>query len=151
MVEVREIEGHIKIQHGSGEINMRGLFATEDIPKKTVILKLQGEYLPFPTQTSIEIMKGKHIEDDFGAFVNHHCSPNSRILCHFRDLMWLDNYVPSAAFHESAKLKPGFLSDRDIKKGQEINIDYNDTEYDIAVPFKCFCHNKTIKGKKYVK
>ena len=32
-----------------------------------------------------------------------------------------------------------------------INIDYNDTEYDIAVPFKCFCHNKTIKGKKYVK
>ena len=37
MVEVKEVEGHI--WHGSGEVNMRGLFATEDIPKKTVILK----------------------------------------------------------------------------------------------------------------
>ena len=49
------------------EINVgfSGLFATEDIPKKSVIIKLQGDYLPFPTQTSIEIMKNNHIEDVF--------------------------------------------------------------------------------------
>ena len=135
------------------EINVgfSGLFATEDIPKKSVIIKLQGDYLPFPTQTSIEIMKNNHIEDVFGRYINHHCSPNSRVLCHFKDLMWNDTYVHGYAFHESAKLSPVLLSEKDIKAGEEITIDYNDTEYELAEPFKCLCHGILIKGRKYVK
>ena len=135
------------------EINVgfSGLFATVDIPKKSVIIKLQGDYVPFPTQTSIQIMSKNHIEDEFGRYINHHCSPNSRVLCHFRDLMWLDQYVPGNAFHESAKLRPILLSEKDIKAGDEITIDYNDTEYEMATPFLCDCHGKHIKGRKYVK
>ena len=140
MVEVKEIN-----------VGFSGLFATADISKKSVIIKLQGDYLPFPTQTSIEIMKNNHIEDVFGRYINHHCSPNSRVLCHFRDLMWLDQYVPGNAFHESVKLRPILLSERDIKAGHEITIDYNDTEYEMATPFLCDCHGKHIKGRKYVK
>ena len=132
----------IKITEG-----IRGLFATEDIPKKSVIIKLQGHYLPYPTRTSIEIMKGKHIEDEFGACVNHHCSPNSKVLCYFRDLMWMDQYIPGNAFHESAKLKPVLLSEKDLKAGEEITINYNETETKMAEPFECFCHGRLIGGR----
>ena len=136
MYKIKKIdEGHL------------GLFAIEDIKKNTVILWLSTDstYLPHPTRTSIQI-RDRHLEHYEGGHVNHHCTPNAKVL----GVMWgLDmntHYIPFESFAESSKLNPVLVSSKDILSGEEITFDYDTTEEKLAEPFQCRCHGRWVYG-----
>jgi len=102
-----------------------GIFTTVKIKKGDILFEMSGEIIARPTQTSIQIGKNKHIEDDIGVHVNHHCKPNSKV----------------------NRKNRTFISLRDIEPGEEITFDYNQNEDFLAVPFACHCCNRKILGK----
>lgn len=103
----------------------RGIFTTTKIKKGEILFEMSGEIISRPTQTSIQIGKNKHIEDDIGVHVNHSCTPNSKV----------------------NRKNRTFISLRDIDTDEEITFDYNKNEDLLAVPFVCQCCNRKILGK----
>ena len=87
-------------------------------------------YIESPTRTSIQF-EDKHFEDDTGKCINHNCDPNAKVI----KLDKTDDLV--------------LIPIRNIAINEEITIDYNVTEEKLSHPFKCKCHGKLIKGKKY--
>lgn len=128
MIEVR------KIKEG-----FSGLFSSTYIEKGDLVLDLKKVayhrwQFPFPfvatrdtpTRTSIQV-DGKHIEHHLGAFINHHCKPNTQV--------YTDHAV--------------IIAKKDISPNEEITIDYEQTESELAEPFFCSCcKDKEIIGKK---
>lgn len=102
-----------------------GAFVTKDIKKGSVLFKLQGDIVDTPTRTSVQIAKGKHIEDALAGHINHSCSPNARVY----------------------RKTQSFISLRDIEAGEEITFNYNDNEDDLASSFVCVCCGKEMLGK----
>lgn len=107
---------------------MYGVFSTKGIKAGETIYKFVPKYIANPTQTSIQY-NGKHFEDNIGQYLNHHCNPSTGI------------FVKNQSIILNALRK--------ICKNEEITFDYNKTEDYITHPFKCKCHNKLIKGKKF--
>ena len=97
------------------------------------MLVLQGNYLPYPTKTSIQI-GDRHLESWEGGHVNHHCDPNTKVV-----LEKLDSGTESY-----------LVATKHIYPGEEVTFDYNTTEEDMSRPFKCNCHGKWIVGWKVV-
>ena len=121
----------------------RGLFADEFIPKNNIILVLKGNHFPEPTRTSIQIEDGKHLEHYEGAFMNHHCDPNTEIKVH-------EYFVGSDVLSQcSSNPTTVAVAKKDILEGEEITFDYETTEFDLAEPFRCDCHGRWIRGKVY--
>ena len=110
-------------------IHGRGVFATRKINKNTIIFKMHGEFINKPTQTSVQIGEGMHIEDALAGLVNHSCEPTAKV----------DRQLHA------------FMSLRDIEPNEEITFNYNSNEDNIAAPFKCECCGKKICGKKAIK
>lgn len=108
---------------------MRGIITTTYINEDSVVYELEGEYILDPTRTSIQIDSEGHIEDEFGKYINHNCTPNVKVV------------------KDKSKIK--LIALKDIVSDLEITFDYNSTEYKISHPFKCNCHGKLIKGKYY--
>lgn len=106
----------------------RKLVASRDISMGHEILVLPLKSLDKPDRLSVEASPGIHIDctDSLAGAINHSCKPNAAVR-HFRVVAW-----------------------ECIKQGDEICIDYNRTEYDMAVPFKCNCCGTMIRGQKYV-
>lgn len=103
--------------------NSRALVAVVPFKPGTVIRKLIGQEIDAPTRTSIQVKKDKHIEDEFGGFVNHSCNP-------------------------SAMVKDGTLiATKYIDIGNEITFDYRQNEDTLASPFLCWECKKIISGK----
>jgi hypothetical protein len=114
----------------------RGLYAKIKFSRGTRVLILQGNYLPYPTKTSIQIGK-KHIESWEGGHVNHACDPNTIVVTKRK----------SNAFKDRAPLQIHCLEAvKDIEIGEEITFDYETTEERMAEPFKCSCHGRLIDG-----
>ena len=107
-------------------IQGRGVFATKNISKNTIIFKMHGDFVKAPTQTSVQIDTDLHIEDTLAGMLNHSCTPTARV---DRQLQAL-------------------ISLRDIAMNEEITFDYSVNEENLAVPFICRCCGKTISGKK---
>lgn len=122
----------MKMQKGSTPfiikegIKGRGVFAARKVNKNTLLFKMHGEIIEQPTQTSVQIGKDMHIEDELAGLVNHACKPTARV---DRDTQC-------------------FISICDIEEGQEITFDYTQNEDCMASPFTCECCGKKIAGKK---
>jgi len=132
-----------------------GLFADTDIPAGAVVLNLLKSctWLDKPNRTSIQLGE-KHIDHPIGGYVNHHCEPNTRLVLLIRSLKDDYHMVPpfvgvkgTLASIIYSNPQPILYALEDIKEGQEITIDYNDSEDTLANPFKCVCHSKRIRGK----
>lgn len=103
----------------------RGVFAAKSFPKNSVIFKLQGIIIDHPTQTSVQIGKDLHIEDEIAGFLNHACTPSAHI---------------DRQMHAVVSL-------RDINENEEITFDYSSNEDKLAAPFMCRCCGKMISEK----
>ena len=105
--------------------NFSGLFSKKFLEKGSIILSLGNVTSVNPTRTSIQIHK-KHVEHHLGAYINHHCRPNS--------------FVDSD--------KSLIVAKKDIQADEEITIDYLQTESMLAESFHCHCcDGKLILGK----
>lgn len=105
------------------ETNMFGLFATKNYQEGEIVLRLKGEIVKKSTKTSIRIGNEQHIEDKYGAFVNHCCKehgPTTKV--------------------EECKL----IAIKNIKTGEEITFDYTRTERNLNNPFICYICKKKI-------
>jgi hypothetical protein len=87
----------------------------------STVFSLTGEVLDHPTQTSIKIGDGKHIEDYLGRFINHSCNPSVEISG--REVVAI----------------------RDLEIGDEVTFNYLENEDELVVPFECSCCGKLIK------
>lgn len=104
-----------------------GVFASEDISKNEVLFFLSGNTVSKASRTSIQIGNGVHVENELGALVNHNCKANASV----------------------DKKKKALVSIRDIKKGEEITFNYNESEDKLSAPFICGCCGKLINGKAH--
>ena len=118
----------------------RGLYTKKEYRKKGIVLYLEGNYLPYPTRTSIQI-GDKHIESWEGGHINHHCDPNTEIRIY-------KNFIGRDPFNQYySSLVVTVIAKKDIQAGEEITFDYDTTEFDMAEPFECNCHGNWIRGK----
>jgi len=101
------------------------LFATRDYRKGETVYYLQGLIMKKETQTSIQIGEDQHIEDGFGAFINHSFEPTCEIQ---------GRHV---------------IAVRPIKAGEELTFNYNVTENKVALPFVDHASNQTVGGRKW--
>jgi len=119
----------------------RGLYTKKEYGKEGIVLYLEGNYLPYPTKTSIQIEKDKHIESWEGGHINHHCDPNTEIKIH-------DDFIGRNLHNQShSSLVALVVAKRDINIGEELTFDYETTEFELAEPFECNCHGRWIRGK----
>jgi hypothetical protein len=123
-VEIKEIKEGVK-----------GLFAKRLMEKGKIILVLKGDFFFYPSRTSIQI-GNKHIEDEKGGYINHHCVPSAEVIG-----------VPN-----EKNLSAVVTALQDIEEGEEITFDYETTEKELLCPFKCDCHGRWITGSsvKYI-
>ena len=106
---------------GGSVTGEKGLFSTKNYPKDSVVYTLSGEQFDAPTRESIHIGNNKHIYDELGIFINHSFNPN--IVVSGSNLVALE----------------------DIKDGDELMFNYNDTEMKMASPF--YVNDKLVNGK----
>ena len=109
-----------------GEI--MGCFAKQDFLPGQTITKFNPVFIDSPSRTSIQI-DASHMEDEFGMYLNHNCDPNAVVIV--------------------AK-EPYLVCINNIEKGDEVTIDYNDTEDRLSHPFFCNCHHREIRGKNCI-
>ena len=109
----------------------KGLYSTINYGKGNIVLVLEGNYLPYPTRTSIQV-GDRHLESWEGGHVNHHCLPNTKVVVEHGDLLMM----------------PYLVAIKDIQIGEQITFDYESTETEMSEPFKCNCHGKWIRGKQ---
>jgi hypothetical protein len=104
----------------------KGVFAKRDFSEGCFIGSLKGKRRNTPTRTSVQFNASIHIEPDlnnFGRYLNHSCDANA--------------YFCGRNLHAW----------RQIRKGEEITIDYNCTEYVVSSPFKCNCNASDCVGE----
>ena len=89
----------------------------------TSIYKLTGNIKTKPTRTSIQIGPNKHIEDEWGQYINHSCYPSVKII------------------------DGNLVAIKELKLETSITFDYNQNEDNMSDPFLCHCCNKLIAGK----
>jgi SET domain-containing protein len=113
---------HLMIKQS--ERGEKGVFVNRDFKDKEVVWKLEGTITPRPTRHSIEIGDTEHILDEFGAYLNHSCEPNTKIKRKEKEVRAL----------------------RNINSGEELTFDYNSNETEMAEPFQCKCGSKNCQG-----
>jgi uridine kinase len=89
----------------------------------TSIYKLTGNIKTKPTRTSIQIGPDKHIEDEWGQYINHSCYPSVKII------------------------DGNLVAIKELELETSITFDYNQNEDNMSDPFLCHCCNKLIGGK----
>ncbi|MCF8240083.1 MAG: SET domain-containing protein [Melioribacteraceae bacterium] len=120
------------------EIHGKGIFAGCDIPKKSLVMPIKGEvidgyecerreeeddnvYIFWNGETYIDTAKTQTIK-----FINHDCEPNCDVLDGDEESLLL-------------------YSNREIKKGEEITIDYGYEEiYESCTCRTCMINNQTF-------
>lgn len=110
------------------------VIAVVDVPVGGVVMTLDGVIEPRASQLSIQLDDLAHLEPPAGIdtatlmdrypwrFLNHGCDPNVRIV---------DRTV---------------LAVRPIAALEEVVFDYNTTEDELAVPFRCRCGSPSCTG-----
>jgi len=95
----------------SMNVNGKGLFATKAYAKNELVYVLSGEIFDHPTRESIHIGNNKHIYDLHGMYINHSFDPT----------IYIDGL--------------NVVAKRDLKKGDELMFNYNESEINMACPF----------------
>ena len=98
----------VKFNPALGEM---ALYATKCYAKDEVIFVLTGITFDHPTRESIHIGNNVHIYDEYGIFMNHSFNPTTKI----------NKYEVVALV--------------DIREGDELTFNYNETEVNMASPF----------------
>ena len=94
-------------------INGSGLFSKIMLEEGATVFSLCLDRVwSHPTRESIELRPGVHVDDPFGAYMNHNCKPNTKI----------DSGGCVVALTH-------------ISPGDELTFDYNTTESSVAFPF----------------
>lgn len=107
--------------------------AKEDISSGEIVAELNGSLVNRPFRWTMQLDVGIHIAGVGG--INHHCTETNLSVD-------LDRMVLTAR--------------RDIKKGEELTINYLTFERDMLEPFECLCDSKkedcygVIKGFDYL-
>jgi SET domain-containing protein len=102
-----------------------GIFPSKEIKKNKVFYKVSlNKILIKPRKKCAYIGRGKWVSDRVLNYVNHSCSPNSKLIL---------------------GKKPYLKSIKKIKKGEEITVNYNLTEKGNK-KIKCNCKSKNCKG-----
>ena len=114
----------------------RGLFAEKSFNDGEIVTMLEGNTLNYPTRTSIQVGEYQHMESELGGFMNHHCEPNCKIIVG----SWQDVTLKL----NGVGIKVEAI--QNIKEGDELTFNYNETEHNISNPFNCRCHDKPITG-----
>jgi len=114
----------------------RGVFAEKSFNEGEIVTMLEGITLDYPTRTSIQVGEDQHMESELGGFMNHHCEPNCKIIVG----SWHDVTLKL----NGVEIKVEAI--QDIKEGDELTFNYNETEHSISNPFNCRCHDKPITG-----
>jgi SET domain-containing protein len=91
--------------------NFKGLFADKNYQKNDVIHKLEGQVYEKPSRTTIEIDINKHIDDEYGIYMNHSFNPN----CIIKD--------------------GRIVAIKCININEELTFDYNQNETSMMCPF----------------
>jgi SET domain len=108
--------------------------AKSKIARGEIITPLTGEAAPGASKYSIQISQTEHVlpyspdpEDptSFWRFLNHSCTPNS-----FIDVQ-----------------KMALVALGAVAEGDEVRINYNTTEFEIASPFSCNCGALNCDGE----
>ena len=106
-------------------VNGKGVYSTSLYKKGDIVHILNGEIKHIPSKYTIEISKDTHIIDDLGKYINHSFSPNVKVS------------------------NTNIIAIRDIKLGEEICYNYNESESVMANPF--YCDEQFVSGKKTAK
>jgi hypothetical protein len=124
--------GRIGVTSASGQY---GLFALEAIEAGELVLRIEGERTAKPTRYSVQIDENVHIDLGEGysheamvaghawRFLNHRCDPNTMI--RGQDVLAVQRILPL----------------------EEVNFNYNTTEYEMAEPFVCHCSSRGCLGR----
>ena len=91
-----------------------------------VVFSLKGPILATPTASSIQIGNNMHIEDEYGAWMNHSCLGN---------VIVLDKNV---------------VAIKHIPAGHELTYNYIKNETVLVKPYACFKCNTMIRGSDTV-
>ena len=86
------------------------------IDKGMMVRVMNGHTIDYPTQTSIKLGDGRHMEDRVGRYINHSCSPTLRV----------------------DKKQPILWANKDILVNMPLTINYFKTEDNISSPFICY-------------
>ena len=109
------------------------LKAKDDIVSGSFITDLWGLVVDSATPYTIQIEVNKHV-DPVGALITEAHLP----LLPTKLQVCISTAQPEWSNPRSSIL-PYLVAERDIKKGEDITVDYTTTEYESARPFKCLC------------
>ena len=110
------------------------LAADRPVDAGEALFPLRGTITDLPSRYSVQIAMDRHLEpychdpqsdDSFIRFLNHSCDPNS--------------YLDLLGFHLRAS--------RAIRAEEEVTIDYNFSEFEMASPFNCSCNSQNCYGE----
>lgn len=96
----------VKYELNESDIHGKGVFATSYIKK--------GDHIGVPLSVKYGVYI--HITDDLGKWINHGWYPNTKLIKHPSKSEW--------SLHAT----------EDIKKGDELKVDYRETPWFIAKP-----------------
>ena len=91
-----------------------------------VIFSLKGPILATPTASSIQIGNNMHVEDEYGAWMNHSCLGNVIVL------------------------GKNVVAIKHIPAGHELTYNYIKNETALVKPYACFKCNTMIRGSDTV-
>jgi hypothetical protein len=116
----------IELEKRISKIDDFGIFTKNAIPDDTEFYKIPLDIIySEPKPKCARIADGKYVSDDKVLnWVNHSCSPNSRLDINCDD--------------------PALIAIRDILPNEEITVDYNQTEIQ-GVKIKCTCKSENCK------
>lgn len=120
------------VEIGKSEKNGKGLFALKDFKKgEEIYVSKKGKIVSHDETINLSELEKIHLdkigENEYevtespGCYINHSCEPNVE-----------------------EKDRTGYAL-RDIKKGEEITIDYDEIAY-IEKRFECHCGSKKCRG-----
>ena len=101
------------------------------VPQKISLQTDQGVYELDKHLHSSYFDKEKYMFYNFDSFTNHSCDPNTNCI----------------KYDEEDPCKYRCTALKDIKKGDELNANYNCFYYEIDIPFDCACGAKNCCGK----
>lgn len=120
-----EVESHLVEVKSQGTLQGNGVFAAQDFTEGDFIGFFEGEEVANRTSMSLQFAPNFHVEPSLTTpfrNLNHSCDAN--------------------AFFRGRNL----YAHKRIVKGQEIIIDYNCLEFELAAPFQCNCGTTACRG-----
>lgn len=132
-----------------------GVYAIEDLPLGSKVMKLYGKYVKEPSKYTIQIGE-RHLDSAYGSRVNHSCSANTMLMIAINTLDGEEGLVPWYSRINGTLTSmvignpyPVLVATTAISIEDEITFNYNHSESILANPFKCSCCGKWIRGRDY--